>query len=251
MDIEASTRIGNTIYWLGSHSNKKSNGHFLPNRHRLFATDLSGETTLTYVGRYDLLRSDLIAWDEQSFHLGLAQAAAKGISPEAPGGQGFNIEGLSVAPDGRTALIGFRAPLIVTNGVAHALLVPLLNISNLVNSSHAAAKFGEPILLDLGGRGIRSIELIGQIIIIVAGPAANEGDFRLFVWDGQPGSQPKLCDAALNRVDGERRLRPEAIVGLVDSEKPGEPMVQLLSDDGKNDLGFEGFRSFNVPVCPW
>ncbi|MEO6034941.1 MAG: DUF3616 domain-containing protein [Verrucomicrobiota bacterium] len=250
VDIEASTRIGNRIYWLGSHSNKKNDGKIQPNRHRLFATDISSETNLVYVGRYDGLRSDLIEWDQRNFHLGLEQAAAAGVSPEEPDGKGFNIEGLAIAPDAKTALIGFRAPLIVTNGRPHALLVPVLNLPNLISSSATRARFCAPILLDLGGRGIRSIETFTNMVLIVAGPAATKGDFRLFVWDGDPTHPPTLCDAVLDRVGSERKLHPEAIVGFVEGTAPDKPEVQLLSDDGKNELEFDGFRSFNVPVCP-
>jgi hypothetical protein len=62
VDIEGSARAGNRIYWLGSQDNS-TEGASRPNRQRLFATDLSGggsNTTLTYVGRYDGLRTDLI-----------------------------------------------------------------------------------------------------------------------------------------------------------------------------------------------
>ncbi|MFM8580911.1 MAG: CARDB domain-containing protein [Planctomycetaceae bacterium] len=55
VDLEAATRVGNTIYWLGSHSNS-ANGNSRPNRSRVFATTLSGtgaSTTLTYASRYD------------------------------------------------------------------------------------------------------------------------------------------------------------------------------------------------------
>src|SRR6185369_7538557 len=65
VDIEASAQSGNRIYWLGSHSNASS-GNDRPNRSRLFATDISGtgsSATLSYVGRYDGLKTDLINWD--------------------------------------------------------------------------------------------------------------------------------------------------------------------------------------------
>ncbi|MFO0139170.1 MAG: lamin tail domain-containing protein, partial [Cyanobacteriota bacterium] len=66
VDLEASLRVGNRIYWLGSLSNSSS-GDFRPNRNRLFATDGSGSgatTSLSYVGRYDNLKADLISWGD-------------------------------------------------------------------------------------------------------------------------------------------------------------------------------------------
>ena len=249
VDIEASTRIGNRIYWVGSHSNKKGSGKFQPNRHRLFATDVSNQTNLVYAGRYDSLRHDLIRWDNRTAQLGLEKPAAPGVAPEEANGNGFNIEGLTVAPDGRTAFLGFRAPLFVTNGRPHALIVPVVNLPELIDSPAPVARFGPPIVIDLGGRGIRSIETLSNLVLIVAGPAAERGDFRLFVWDGQPNHAPIRCDTDLGHVGSERHLRPEAIVGFVTAGSFG-PVLELLSDDGKGDLSFKGFRSFQVPVCP-
>jgi hypothetical protein len=65
VDLEASTRNGSTLYWLGSHSNNAS-GDDRPNRERLFATALSGSGAgigLTALGFYAHLEDDLLAWD--------------------------------------------------------------------------------------------------------------------------------------------------------------------------------------------
>lgn len=105
LDLEASTRSGDRLYWLASHSNSRT-GKVRTNRYRLFATDLSGSgagATLSFVGHYDNLRADLIAWDNAGAHglgakyLGLEASAATGVVPEAEDGSGFNIEGLSFA----------------------------------------------------------------------------------------------------------------------------------------------------------
>jgi len=109
----------NRIYWLGSHSNSKS-GNVHPNRFRLFATRVNGSGTgsppysLTYIGRYDQLRTDICNWDRNNLHglgsnyFGLVASTNNGFSSEDVAG--FNIEGLCFAPDGTTAYIGFRAP---------------------------------------------------------------------------------------------------------------------------------------------
>src|SRR5262249_12224977 len=52
-DLEAAARIGDRIYWLGSHGRTKK-GVEAPNRCRLFATDIkfeNGEVSLTPVGQ--------------------------------------------------------------------------------------------------------------------------------------------------------------------------------------------------------
>lgn len=88
--------------------------------------------------------------DSRLDQFNLKEAETK--APKAEGG--LNIEGLTATPEGEL-LIGFRNP--IPDG--KALLLPLKNPSDLVkNPDTAKAIFGEPITLDLGGLGIRSIE---------------------------------------------------------------------------------------------
>ena len=246
VDIEASTRIGNRLYWLGSHDNG-SEGQIRVNRYRLFATDLSNpgpDAGLTYAGRYDHLRADLIAWDNGNGHglgagyYGFALGTAAGTSPEVPNGTGFNIEGLTIGPDGTTAYLAFRAPLVPVSHRANALIVPLANIDGLLANDGGvpgAAVFGAPIELDLGGRGIRSIErnAAGQYLI-VAGPVdAATGvapkDFRLFTWSGDPADPPVLHDANLTALASRGSFE-----SIVEVPSPLQPFsqIQLLVDNG-------------------
>ena len=173
VDIEASTVSGSRLYWIGSHGNS-TDGAARPNRQRLFATDISGSgtlATLTYGGRYDHLRADLIAWDNANGHglgtgyFGLQASVAVSVSPEAADGSGFNIEGLTMAPDGTTAYVAFRAPRVPVPGRAKALIVPITNFAALISPTGGVAGtavFGAPIQLDLGGRAIRSVERNGS-----------------------------------------------------------------------------------------
>ncbi len=240
VDLEASTRDGSTLFWLGSHSNNGS-GDDRPNRERLFATALSGSGAgigLTPLGFYAYLEDDLVAWDQaQGGSLGLAASAAAGVPPEQPGG--FNIEGLSMGPDGTTAFLGFRAPTQPTSNRQQALIVPLLNIEELIRpggGSAGTARFGTPILLDLGGRGIRSIDrnAAGDYLII-AGPsgAANgvvPADFRLYRWSGVATDAPLLLSADINALlggDGSAEAIVDVPVSLTTTST-----LQLLVDDG-------------------
>jgi predicted extracellular nuclease len=251
VDIEALTRIGNRIYWLGSHSNS-SGGANRVNRSRLFATDVSGSGTsasLSFVGYYANLKGDLIAWDNANGHglgasaLGFAASAAAGVIPEATDGSGFNIEALTVAPDGTTGYIAFRAPLATTATRDRALIVLVTNLASLVGASPAAgpATFGAPILLNLGGRAIRSIErnAANQYLIIAGPPAAATGvapnDFRLYGWSGVATDAPELfaTDLTARGVVG-------SFEGIVEVPNPLQAgaQVQLLADTG--DTNFYG-----------
>jgi len=240
VDLEASTRNGSTLYWLGSHSNNAS-GDDRPNRERLFATALSGSGAgigLTALGFYAHLEDDLLAWDQaQGGSLGLAASAAAGVQPEQPAG--FNIEGLAMAPDGSGAYLAFRAPTLPTSNRQQALIVPLLNIAELISLGSGpagTARFGTPIQLDLGGRGIRSIERNSAgDYLIVAGPSgaasgAAPADFRLYRWSGAASDAPLLLSANLSSLLGGAGS-PEAIVE-VPANLTATSNLQLLVDDG-------------------
>ena len=150
-DLEAGARIGDRVFWMGSHGRNK-HGKERSNRCRFFATDIrvaGGEVTLTPVGKpYKDLLDDLVRDPRfDSFHL----ADAAQFTPKAA--DALNIEGLSATPDGHL-LIGFRNPI----PQGKALLIPLLNPNEVVDGK--TARFGPAILLDLGGLGIRDIALL-------------------------------------------------------------------------------------------
>jgi hypothetical protein len=245
VDIEASAKVGNRIYWMGSHSNASS-GNNRPNRSRFFATDITGTgnaTTLSYIGRYENLKSDLFAWDAANGHglgtnfLGLAASAMAGIAPEIADGSGFNIEGFEIAPNNTTAYICFRAPLQTTITRTKALIIPLTNFANLVsgNPTTTTATFGNPIQLDLGGRAIREMKknATGEYLII-AGP--NDGatgvapkDFRFYTWTGNPTDAPILRSANLTAFNSGGSF--ESIVDLP-SPLLATSNLQVLVDNG-------------------
>jgi hypothetical protein len=251
VDIEGSARIGDRIYWVASHSNSSS-GAIRVNRYRLFATDIAGagaNSVITYVGRYDGLRTDLLAWDSSNAHglganfFGLTASAAPPVIPEEINGGGFNIEGLTIAPDGATAYLAFRAPIVPATARTKALIVPITNFASLVsgNPSAGPATFGTPIQLDLGGRGIRSIEKnAANQYLIVAGTAGGASNFALYSWTGNPASVPILRTTILTG------LNPESIVGVPDNLNDAATL-QLLSDNGDDVYYNDGVIAKELP----
>ena len=245
VDIEASAKVGNRIYWMGSHSNASS-GNSRPNRSRFFATDITGTenaTTLSYVGRYDNLKTELLSWDANNGHglginfLGLAASSAAGKAPEAVDGSGFNIEGFEIAPNHTTAYICFRAPLQTMTTRTKALIIPLTNFTDLISSNPTSttATFGTPIQLDLGGRAIREIKknASGEYLII-AGPhdgftGTAPKDFRFFTWTGNPNDAPILTSANLTALNSGGSF--ESIVDLP-SPLLATSHLQVLVDNG-------------------
>jgi Protein of unknown function (DUF3616) len=240
IDIESGALIGNTYFWLGSHSTSRK-GKNRPARQRLLAVSLDDKKQVSAVGKIytDLL--DDLENDErfEAFQLDKARE----ISPKAIGG--LSIEGLAATPE-RTLLIGFRNPLaggtvkgeVLVN--AKALLVELHNPFEVIQGG--TAEFGDPLELDLGGFGIREItHWQGDDYLIIAGPyhgneASEERDaelFRMYRWTKSTGKLSEIQDSAL------ADFNVEAAIFYPDNTSE----VQLLSDDGKLAGAGNTFRS--------
>ena len=214
-DLEGAARIGDRIFWIASHG-RKANGEFKPERRRFFATPVTGgapsKVEIPPLPPVENLLDQMIA-DERYKALGLEAASQKPSESR----DGLNIEGLAATPDGKL-LIGFRNPRLAGLAIVAVLENPAETIQG------KPARFGAPWRLALGGRGIRSIERIGDRYLIIAGPhddGANDGsDFRLYAAPSV-GDQP----AALDNVSF-RGLFPEAIFAMPDGS------IHILSDDG-------------------
>ncbi|MDQ0082380.1 methionine-rich copper-binding protein CopC [Variovorax boronicumulans] len=244
LDLEAGTRIGDTLYFTGSNSNKKDGADAAADRSHLFAVKVSGTgaaTAFDYVGQFSLLEAQLIAWDTGNLHglganrFGFAVSAAAGIAPERV--DGFSIEGMTSAPGDTALWLGFRAPQTGTQVRAKALIVPLQNYAALMAGTTTQATFGAPIELELGGRGIRSIDkgTDGKYLIVAgpAGAAAPEVDrnFALFAWDGNPNSAPVELSNDLDALRKETGGSFESTVEVPGPVTAGT-QVQLLLDNG-------------------
>jgi hypothetical protein len=200
-DIEAVAKVGNRLYWIGSHSRDRK-GDLERSRFRFFATELTGSganVKIAEVGRpYDGLLASLAKLDTH------VASALKSAEAPPPSEGGINIEGLA-AWTGDGILIGFRSPLID----GKALLVPMLNPAGVIDKNKKEEpSFGAPILLDLGGLGIRAIEPKGQgardSYWILAGPVKASDQSRLYEWTlgGQP-VQSKVSLPAETTGSGE------------------------------------------------
>jgi hypothetical protein len=210
-DLEAATRIGPHALWLTSHG-RNSKGKKQPSRLRFFATTIpEGGGALALEGRpYTGLLEDLLAAPALA-RFGLREAEAR--APKEPGG--LNLEGMTARPDGKSVVIGFRNP--VPGG--RALIVSLLNPLELLRD--ARARLGEPMLVDLQGRGVRSISFWRGRYLIVGGGISDEKTSALYTWDGRSGRGRPIAGLSL---DG---WNPEAFVSY-----PHRSEVLLLSDDG-------------------
>ncbi len=218
MDLEGAARLGEKVFFISSHG-RNASGKFAPNRHRFFAvefTEASGKTTVRPSGKpYTNLVADLIA-DPRYARFHLAEGA--GLAPKADGG--LNIEALTDTPDGKL-LIGFRSP--VPEG--RALVAPLLNPEEVI--AGRAPRFGDPLLLDLGGLGLRGISSTEKGYYLLAGPVDGPAASRLFFSAGGPESPQPVNEVRFPIIN------PEAICLLGVGQAPE---FLILSDDGARTI---------------
>lgn len=238
-DIEAAASVGNRIYWITSHGRNKD-GKMRANRYRFFATSAKvaqNDALITPVGRpcRTLVHQMLKAETTKKLKLDtVTRFEAENLGKKereklAPKEHGLNIEGLCAAPDGKTLYIGFRNPLIHDSAADKAIIVPLLNPQQVVDNG-APAEFATPILLDLGGLGIRSIEYsrFHKSYFIIAGPRDDASGFAFYSWSGRKQDRPAPLPVLAAYL---KDFTPEAMVVFADSSR-----LLVLSDDGRVEV---------------
>ena len=228
VDLEGAAKLGDRIYWISSHGRNKD-GEYRASRHRFFATrveERDGRLHLAPVGRvYVNLLSDLLL-DPRLRPFRLDRASR--LPPKAVGG--LNIEGLCATPEDQL-LVAFRNPI----PQRQALIVPLMNPSEVVGGK--PARLGSPVLLNLGGRGIRDIVRWQNRYIILAGAHDDTTNSRMFEWEGGSAQPREIADVKFNNFN------PEAVIVYPDTAKP----LQLLSDDGTQLINGVPCKSLKNP----
>jgi len=244
-DIEAATIIEDRIYWITSHGRNKD-GKIRPNRYRFFATSVKTKDekiVISPVGAPYLNLINKLIKTEGMRQLELN--GASGFYPDnltkqqrknlAPKSSGLNIEGLCACPDGKIIYIGFRNPRPVDEKApnGNALVVGLNNAREVTEKSQQPI-FGKPMLWDLGGLGIRSMEYshFHKAYFIIAGPHNEAPGFVLYRWSGKTDEQPKLMRQILSDQPG---FTPEALITFEGSDR-----FFLLSDDGNLEIDVSG-----------
>jgi hypothetical protein len=227
-DIEGATWFNNRVFWIGSHGRSR-HGHYWRSRYNFFATTIAPDGSVTAIDVYDTLIDDLIQYD-RIHHLGLEAAIGttgdeidpNTISDLAPKEDGLNIEGLCTTADGTKMLIGFRNPQIGNDDMA--LVIPLANPEAVVLDG-VTPILEAPILIDLNGLGIRSIEYsdsIGEYLIIAGSHKGGDDKPKQYLYKYDFPSEAR-GELATFFDD----MTPEAIFQFPDAND-----INLLSDDG-------------------
>ncbi len=236
-DIEGATRVENRIYWITSHGRNKD-GKMRPSRYRFFALDMvmqSDRMTFLPVGTPCTTLIQQLVADPRARSLGLDSAtrldnqlSKKEREILAPKELGLNIEALAASPDGKTLYIGFRNPrpkdpLAAQPNRPMALVIPLANPDEILLHGRAP-RFGIPLLWDMNGLGLRSMEYspLHKAFWILAGHHDSKSTFQLYRWSGNPVLPPKPEP----NLKIPKDFSPEALFFSGDAES------WILSDDG-------------------
>jgi hypothetical protein len=209
-DIEAAARIGDTIFWLTSHSLNRDHED-KKKRKVFFATKVKAGPSLEASGVvYRDMRAKVASI--------LGEDENKIIHD-------FNIEGLAATPKGGL-IVGLRGPLTKNTDKAQLVEIgdpfPLVGLERPPGVSVGDDKKFE---LHLDGRGVRSIDRVGSgkhQYLIVAGSVEDHGKPpALYWWDGTGEAEPGPSAP----LEG---MTPEALIAWNDHE------VQILGDNGDN-----------------
>ena len=243
VDIEGATIIGRRIYWISSHGRNKD-GKTRPNRYRFFATTLKSKNdnfTIEPVGKpcktliHDLVKSQNMRYLrlDRVTRFDTGELKKKERRKLAPKEEGLNIEGLCASADGKTIYIGFRNPRHIDKikHRAKAIIVPLMNPDDVLEKNRKPI-FGGPVLLDLAGLGIRSMEYSNfhKAYFIIAGTFDDRQNYALYRWSGKKERPPVLV-RQLRQSD----CSPEAMITFKNSDK-----FFVLSDDGSLHIKVDG-----------
>lgn len=268
---------GRRIYWIGSLGNNKD-GVLKADRNVVIATniqDTGSAATLSMQSYHKGFRNSLITWGN-NLGWNFTASAASGIAPKRI--DGFNVEGLTVCTGGDTAYIGFRAPLVPVSGVTptasnrkYAVLAPVTNFETLMNGSGlvtGSISTGAPILFDLEGNSIRSIERIGNgSYLITAGLYTGGGTPAVYMWNGivpaNSGQTPisvnssgatliKLNLSGLSQLaqissNGDAEGHPEGMLARINGN---QLQIDLISDNGTVDFYNDGTEAKSLPNAP-
>lgn len=231
VDVEASVKSPNTagkIYFLGSMSNSSSFNN-KPNRDRVFALNVTGTAapyTIANAGYKSGLRAALVSWGDSKGY-NFSASAADGKDPKAI--DGFNLEGMVFAPNNTTLYVAFRAPLVPTSNRTKAVIAPILNFESYFSGT-GSPSIGQPIELNLGGRGIRDIfRMVNGTYVIIAGrPDDGAANSAVYRWSGIATEQPILInDFGLSTRNVEGVIDPSEYCGGVNNNT-----LTFIADNG-------------------
>jgi hypothetical protein len=220
------------VYAITSHS-RTSKGKRSSDREQLLRFRIEGND-VRQIGAYEGLVDALEG--SMALQSAIKAKVGKGIDFDT-----INIEGLNFDQRSQKLLLGFREPMVD----GQSMIVVIEN-PNGIFERNEEPRFGDAILLELQGGGIRSLSYdpVLGVFLMVNEIVGHEGNTysQLWSWSGERGASPEpiaLPDIInLNNVEsidsitvnGESRL---LIMSDEGSVKKGSPAKYMLLDYGQ------------------
>lgn len=212
-DIEGAAKgIGDTVFAISSHSFNK-NDQQNDKREQLIQLKVNGKLDVGYLGNVrmrEAISRELVKLDP---------AITDRLNE-------INIEGLCFSKGADVMMIGLRSPLYKSK----AVVLLLKNPYDVTSASFTARFSSEPLLLDLGGAGVRAMtysESSGQYFFVSEVKTKKKKMRpRLWTWDGGKAN-------AAVRMDFPGLKKLKNIEGLTFFRISGKDMVLFVCDDGK------------------
>jgi Protein of unknown function (DUF3616). len=117
------------------------------------------------------------------------------------------------------------------------LIVPLLNPLGVIAGE--SARLGDPILVGLDGKGIRSITYWRNQYLIIAGSRDDTGQSEMYVWSGGTDKPRRL------EQPGLAGLNPEALAEFPEAR---DADLLVVSDDGTLLVGKKPCKKLKFPM---
>ncbi len=161
---------------------------------------------------------------------GLLPHLLERVAAIAPGTRHIDIEGLSLDRDGRRLLFGLRQPVVDGRSV----VLSLENPAAIFDRGEAPVVSASPVLLDLGGGGIRAMTYApccgGYLLANEVESSGDKPRSWLWLWDGDPDHPPLSLD-----FPGRGELKN--IEGLAVVAVEGREFLLAACDDGHRGKG--------------
>lgn len=232
-DLEGVSMDSKGYVWaIGSHA-RTEKGKRKPEREQLLRFRIEGNNVIDF-SFYDQLTNDILS-------SGVVKELASRHGATTVNFGSMNIEGLNFDKAQQRLLIGFREPTI--DGMS--LILAVENPRGLFERGESARFSNEPILLDLGGGGIRGLTydpILGTFLIVNEIKGDDGRDYsQLWSWSGNPTDQPERLSLpgivnlnnvealASVRINGEPRLVIMSDEGVAKKQKPAKYMLMEYS----------------------
>lgn len=203
------------VYAITSHSSN-ADGERNSDREQLLRFEVRGSQAGNIEAYTDL--RDALAGDPD-----LVQSIAE-QSEEMVDFAELNIEGMTYYRQTQELWLGLRDP----RAADHSIIVPIQNPEEVFSGS-GQPRFGDPILLDLQGGGIRALSYdpVLQAVLIVneIEDEAGTKQSQMWRWTGDPGDAPEqLALPSLINLNNVESIDSVTI--------HGEDRLLIMSDDG-------------------